>query len=94
MKYLITGGLGFIGSYLTESLIARGDQVVIIDNLSTGSEKNLIQVKERYRLVQGNILNKSMINDLVAESDFVVHLAASLGVFNIVRKPLESLITN
>ena len=94
MKYLVTGGLGFIGSYLTESLIARGDQVVIIDNLSTGSEKNLIQVKERYRLVQGNILNKSMINDLVAESDFVVHLAASLGVFNIVRKPLESLITN
>ncbi len=94
MKYLVTGGLGFIGSYLTESLIARGDQVVIIDNLSTGSEKNLIQVKERYRLVQGNILNKSMLNDLVAESDFVVHLAASLGVFNIVRKPLESLITN
>ena len=94
MKYLITGGAGFIGSHLAEKLIARGDQVVIFDNLSTGSNKNLSEVKEQITFVKGNILNKDLTDELVADSDFIVHLAASLGVFNIVNKPLESLITN
>ena len=94
MKYLITGGAGFIGSHLAESLIARGDQVVVFDNLSTGSIDNLSRVKEKIEFEQGNILDKSLIDRLVAESDYVVHLAAALGVFNIVNKPLESLKTN
>ena len=94
MKYLITGGAGFIGSHLAERLIARGDQVVVIDNLSTGDTNNLYSIKDKIRFVQGNILDKGLIDDLVAESDFVVNLAASLGVINIVNKPLESLITN
>ena len=94
MKYLITGGAGFIGSYLAEKLIARGDEVVILDNLSTGDTKNLSEIREKIKFVQGNILDKDITNDLVAESDFIVNLAASLGVFNIVNKPLESLITN
>ena len=94
MKYLITGGAGFIGSHLAERLIARGDQVVVLDNLSTGDTNNLYSIKDEIRCVQGNILDKGLIDDLVAESDFVVNLAASLGVFNIVNKPLESLITN
>ena len=94
MKYLITGGAGFIGSHLVERLIARGDQVVVLDNLSTGDTNNLYSIKDEIRFVQGNILDKGLIDDLVAESDFVVNLAASLGVFNIVNKPLESLITN
>ncbi len=94
MKYLITGGAGFIGSHLAERLIARGDQVVVLDNLSTGDTNNLYSIKDEIRFVQGNILDKGLIDDLVAESDFVVNLAASLGVFNIVNKPLESLITN
>ena len=94
MKYLITGGAGFIGSHLAEKLIARGDQVVIFDNLSTGSAKNLSEIKEKIKFEEGDILNKSVIDKLVSESDYIVHLAAALGVFNIVNKPLESLKTN
>jgi len=94
VKYLITGGAGFIGSHLAESLISRGDKVVVFDNLSTGSTKNLSGVSKKIKFEQGNILNKAEIDKLVAESDYVVHLAAALGVFNIVNKPLESLKTN
>ena len=94
MKYLITGGDGFIGSHLAEKLIARGDQVVIFDNLSTGSASNLSGIKEKIKFEEGNILDRAVIDKLVSESDYVVHLAAALGVFNIVNKPLESLKTN
>ncbi len=94
MKYLITGGAGFIGSHLAEKLVARGDQVVIFDNLSTGSAFNLSGIKENMSIQEGNILDKVLTDKLVSESDFVVHLAAALGVFNIVNKPLESLKTN
>ncbi len=94
MRYLITGGAGFIGSHLAESLISRGDQVVVVDNLSTGSTSNLASISEKIKFEQGNILDKDVIDTLVAESDHVVHLAAALGVFNIVNKPLESLKIN
>jgi len=94
VKYLITGGAGFIGSHLAEKLIARGDQVVIFDNLSTGSANNLSGIKEKIKFEQGDILDNGVIDKLVSESDYVVHLAAALGVFNIVNKPLESLKTN
>ena len=94
MRYLITGGAGFIGSHLAESLISRGDQVVVFDNLSTGSTNNLISISQKIKFEQGNILDKAVADRLVAESDYVVHLAAALGVFNIVNKPLESLKTN
>ncbi len=94
MKYLITGGAGFIGSHLVEKLIARGDQVVVFDNLSTGSAINLSGIIEKITFHEGDILNKAVIDKLVSESDYVVHLAAALGVLNIVNKPLESLRTN
>ena len=94
MRYLVTGGAGFIGSYLAEQLIARADQVVILDDLSTGISKNLTTVEGRVTFHKGNILDRSIIEKLVAECDYVVHLAAALGVFNIVNKPLESLKTN
>ena len=94
MKYLVTGGAGFIGSHLTEQLIARGDQVVILDNLSTGISDNLSNVKNKIEFEQGNILDKSLVEKLVSNSDYVVHLAAALGVLNIVNKPLESLKSN
>jgi len=94
VKYLITGGAGFIGSHLAEKLIARGDQVVIFDNLSTGSASNLSGIKEKIKFEEGNILDRAVIDKLVSEIDYVVHLAAALGVFNIVNKPLESLKTN
>jgi UDP-glucose 4-epimerase len=94
VKFLITGGAGFIGSHLAESLIARGDQVVIFDNLSTGSLSNLKFVKDMIEVKQGSILDRALVEKLVSESDYVIHLAAMLGVFNIINKPLESLKTN
>ena len=94
MKYLITGGAGFIGSHLAEKLIARGDQVNVFDNLSTGSASNLSEIRSQVEFEQGDIQDKALIDRLVANSDYVVHLAAALGVFNIVDKPLESLKTN
>jgi UDP-glucose 4-epimerase len=94
MKYLITGGAGFIGSHLVEKLIARGDLAVVYDNLSTGSASNLSGIQDKIKFQQGSILDKAEIDKLVSESDYVVHLAAALGVLNIVNKPLESLRTN
>ena len=94
MKYLVTGGAGFIGSHLAEQLITRGDQVVILDDLSTGITKNLTTVEGKVTFHKGNILDRSIVEKLVAECDYVVHLAAALGVLNIVNKPLESLKTN
>jgi UDP-glucose 4-epimerase len=94
VKYLVTGGAGFIGSHLTEQLISRGDQVVILDNLSTGLSDNLSTIKNKVEFEQGNILDKVLVEKLVSNSDYVVHLAAALGVLNIVNKPLESLKSN
>ena len=94
MKFLITGGSGFIGSHLAEKLLLSGNQVSIIDNLSTGVRANLANIEGRISFKQGSILDQVLIDQMVAESDFVVHLAASLGVFNIVNHPLDSLRTN
>jgi UDP-glucose 4-epimerase len=94
VKYLVTGGAGFIGSHLVERLIARGDQILVLDDLSTGIPQNLATVEGKVIFHNGNILDRSIIEKLVAECDYVVHLAAALGVFNIVNKPLESLKTN
>jgi UDP-glucose 4-epimerase len=94
VKYLITGGAGFIGSHLAEKLVRPGYQVVIIDNLSTGTHKNLSKISSTIQFTKGSILDKLLIEELIADSDYVVHLAAALGVFNIINKPLESLKTN
>ena len=94
MKYLVTGGLGFIGSHLIEALVRRGDTVSVLDNLSTGNLINIASIQSSINFKQGDILDRNLISELVAESDYVVHLAAALGVFNIVNKPLESLKTN
>jgi UDP-glucose 4-epimerase len=94
MRYLVTGGAGFIGSHLIESLINRADQVVVLDNLSTGSSKNLSKVADQITVHNGSILDQQLVDKLVADCDYVIHLAAALGVFNIVNKPLESLKTN
>ena len=94
MKFLVTGGAGFIGSHLSETLITRGNEVVIIDNQSTGSVRNLSGISSKVKLITGDILNKTLLEKYVAEADYVVHLAAALGVFNIVNKPLQSLKTN
>ncbi len=94
MKYLITGGAGFIGSHLAERLISRGDQVLVLDNLSTGSLNNLSAINSKVTFKSGSILDKALVSELIEECDYVVHLAASLGVLNIVSKPLDSLLVN
>lgn len=96
MKYLITGGAGFVGSHLTESLLSRGDSVVVLDDMSTGTAKNLAAVESHPELTirSGSILNTGDVEAAVEGVDHVLHLAAALGVFNIVDKPLQSLMTN
>ena len=96
MKYFITGGAGFIGSHLTDSLLSQGHEVLILDDFSTGSRENLAHHSQNsnLRVVQGSILDRSLVNELTNESERVFHLAAAVGVFNIVKKPLESLRTN
>jgi UDP-glucose 4-epimerase len=96
MKYLITGGAGFIGSHLADALIDRGDSIEILDNLSTGSIANLSQVSNSnsYKFISGSILDDELVNKLVASVDYVMHFAAAVGVFNIVNQPLASFNTN
>ena len=94
MRFLITGGSGFIGSHLVETLVARGDEVVIIDNQSTGTIKNLQNIESKVKFIAGDILDKALLEKNVSEADYVVHLAAALGVLNIVNKPLQSLKIN
>jgi UDP-glucose 4-epimerase len=90
VKYLITGGAGFIGSHLSEALVARGDSVIVVDNLSTGKNEVVPSVE----FIQGSIFDEKLMDSLVSKIDHVLHLAAAVGVFNIVNKPLDSLMTN
>ena len=96
MKILVSGGAGFIGSHLCERLITIGHEVTAFDNFSTGSPTNLasLQTNQNFSLVEGSILDTSTLNQLVSQSDYVFHLAAAVGVFNIVNNPLVSLLTN
>ncbi|MFG1686377.1 NAD-dependent epimerase/dehydratase family protein [Nonomuraea sp. NPDC049269] len=96
MRFLITGGAGFIGSHLTDALLARGDSVVIVDNLSTGRVANLALAADHPHLqfVQGSVLDELMVDELVHQCDVVVHLAAAVGVKLIVEQPLRCLTTN
>jgi UDP-glucose 4-epimerase len=96
LHYLITGGAGFIGSHLADALLADGEQVTVVDDLSTGRLENLADActNDRFRFVQGSVLDEAVIDDLVAGSDAVVHLAAAVGVKLVVEQPLQSVITN
>jgi UDP-glucose 4-epimerase len=96
MQILVTGGAGFIGSHLCERLIKDGHTVTSIDNFSTGRASNLVNLKgvDNFTLVEGSILNTTILNPLVKGADYVFHLAAAVGVFNIVNHPLASLLTN
>jgi len=96
MRILVTGGAGFIGSHLCERLIKDGHSVTAIDNYSTGRVENLANLDktDRFTLINGSILDTSVLIPLVNEADFVFHLAAAVGVFNIVNHPLASLLTN
>ncbi len=96
MKALITGGAGFIGSHLSDELIAGGNTVTVLDNLSTGRFENIAHLEGNvsFQFVEGDILNERLVDKLVERCDVVYHLAAAVGVDLVVKKPLESLITN
>ena len=96
MTTLVTGGAGFIGSHLTESLLSSGEDVIVLDDLSTGSEQNLAAVLDdpSLRFVKGSILDAYLVDELVGQAQIVYHLAAAVGTFTILDKTLESLRTN
>jgi len=94
VRVFITGGAGFIGSHLCDVLVARGDEVSILDNLSTGSHENIAHLKSKIKVTQGDIRDKELVESLVADSELVLHMAAALGVDNILENPIESISTN
>jgi UDP-glucose 4-epimerase len=93
MNILITGGAGFIGSYLSELLTLEGNQVTVLDNQSTGSARNL-NLSSNLEVVEGSILDSDLVETLMSKVTVCFHLAAALGVKNIIEHPLESLETN
>lgn len=96
MKFLVTGGAGFIGSHLTDALLKRGDQVCVIDDLSTGSMENVTRFSDRaaYRFIRGSIIDAPELDELVADADCVIHLAAAVGVELVVHDPVRTILTN
>jgi len=96
MKYLLTGGAGFIGSHLSEALLERGEEVCIIDDLSTGGIENIKHLKGQtgFKYVLDTVMNKSIMTELVDEADVIFHLAAAVGVRLIVESPVRTIETN
>jgi UDP-glucose 4-epimerase len=96
VRYLITGGAGFIGSHLAERLLDRGDHVVLLDNLSTGSMENIRHLKPNQRMDYhlDAIENRRLVAELVDDADVIVHLAAAVGVRLIVESPVRTIETN
>jgi UDP-glucose 4-epimerase len=96
MKALITGGAGFVGSHLAEALLARGDEVFVLDNLSTGSIENIEHLKreKRFHYAIESVMNEPVTAELVDRVDVVFHLAAAVGVRLIVESPVNTIETN
>jgi UDP-glucose 4-epimerase len=94
MRAFITGGAGFIGSHLADALIARGDTVTILDNMSTGSAANIAHLEGKITVHTGDIRDTDLVNKLVQEADIVFHMAAALGVKNIMEHTIESIDRN
>ena len=94
MKVLITGGAGFIGSHLTDYFVLDGAEVSILDNLTTGSKENLKGPASQAKFFMGDIRNQDLVEKLVSETDLVLHMAAALGVDNIMSDTIESISTN
>ena len=94
MRILITGGAGFIGSHLADHYVAKGDQVTILDNFSTGSKENIAHLAGKITTADGDIRNIDLVEKLTKEAELVLHMAAALGVNTILESPLESMSTN
>ena len=95
-KALITGGAGFIGSHLAEELLARGREVFVLDDLTTGAHRNVEALRDRpgFHLVVDSVLSPSVVSELVYKCDVVYHLAAAVGVRLIVEQPVHTMVTN
>jgi UDP-glucose 4-epimerase len=95
-KALITGGAGFIGSHLAEELLEQGQEVYVLDDLSTGAHRNVEQLRDRpgFHLVVDSMLSPSVVSELVYKCDVVYHLAAAVGVRLIVEQPVHTMVTN
>jgi UDP-glucose 4-epimerase len=94
MRYLITGGAGFIGSHLADELVARGDQVTILDDFSTGRRANVERIAAAggpVKLVEGSVTDADLVHELIGECDICLHLASAVGVSLVLSQPLETL---
>jgi UDP-glucose 4-epimerase len=96
MRVLITGGSGFVGSHLSEALLERGDEVFVLDNLSTGAIDNIVHLKDhpRFHYTIDSVTNEPLLAELIDRCDVVVHLAAAVGVKLIVEQPVHTIETN
>lgn len=94
MRVLVTGGAGFIGSHLCDSLVFRGDKVTILDNLTTGTKKNIAHLEGKVNLFIGDIRDRKLVEGLVAKNDLILHMGAAVGVENILGDPIESISIN
>jgi UDP-glucose 4-epimerase len=96
IRFLITGGAGFIGSHLCERLVSQGQQVVAIDNLSTGQVENIAALRGQpnFQFVRETITNLQVLDRLASQADVIIHLAAAVGVQLIVRDPVHTINTN
>jgi UDP-glucose 4-epimerase len=96
VRILVTGGAGFIGSHLVGRLLQDGHRVTAFDNIATGRLKNLAAYKDdhNFNFIEGSVLDQGILSQQVKNFDYIFHLAAAVGVFTIVNKPLSSLITN
>jgi nucleoside-diphosphate-sugar epimerase len=94
--HLITGGAGFIGSHLSEFLLEKGENVRVIDNLSTGSFSNIAHLEKEpgFQCIVDDVRNERIIEEMIREADYVYHLAASVGVRLIIERPTETLVNN
>ncbi|HOF40210.1 MAG TPA: GDP-mannose 4,6-dehydratase [Candidatus Hydrogenedentes bacterium] len=93
MRILVTGGAGFIGSHLCEALVSQGNQVTVLDDLSTGRFENIEHIAGLTSVIDST-LNKELVRDLVREADVVYHLAATVGVQLVVEQPVRTLVNN
>jgi UDP-glucose 4-epimerase len=96
MRFLITGGAGFVGSHLVDALTTRGDSVLVLDDLSTGRLANIEHVldSDHVEFVEGSVVDEALVDDCVREVDAVCHLASAVGVQLVVNRPLDSLLRN
>ena len=94
MKVFITGGAGFIGSHISDSLVVSGSKVSILDNLSSGILNNITHLQGKVDTHQGDIRDSALVERLMEPADVVIHMAAALGVNNILENPIESISTN